>query len=129
MRPVPPVVRLVTFVDLDCDGTALSLSARHDAVLADGRRIVLLDDRGWSGALRDSLPQDEVVRTARMVVGPDAPFEGQTQAGMEADHWNSLARKLRLEGIEIDVDELKALPHDVQMSDRVMALIRDGSAS
>jgi hypothetical protein len=26
----------------------LSVSARHEAVLTNGRRIVILDDRGWS---------------------------------------------------------------------------------
>jgi hypothetical protein len=26
----------------------MSVSARHEVVLADGRRVVLLDDRGWS---------------------------------------------------------------------------------
>jgi catechol 2,3-dioxygenase-like lactoylglutathione lyase family enzyme len=38
------VIRLLTSVDLH----PTSVSARHEAVLADGRRVVLLDDRGWS---------------------------------------------------------------------------------
>ena len=49
------VTRLVTFVDIDDaddagpDARSMSVTARHEAVLADGRRVVLLDDRGWSG--------------------------------------------------------------------------------
>jgi hypothetical protein len=48
------VARLLTLVDLN-DGhdegpeaRRLDVSARLEAVLADGRRVVLLDDRGWS---------------------------------------------------------------------------------
>ena len=37
------VARLVTFVDIDdSQASGLSFCARHDALLADGRRIVLL---------------------------------------------------------------------------------------
>ena len=44
------VARLVTLLDLDggAGARSMSVSARHEAVLADGRRIVLLDDRGWT---------------------------------------------------------------------------------
>jgi len=45
------VTRLVTFVDLAegvGDTRQMSFSARHEAVLLDGRRVLLLDDRGWS---------------------------------------------------------------------------------
>ena len=63
----------------------MSVSARHEAVLADGRRIVLLDDRGWSGGVRVAEggtvtalrgvwayeTVEEIQRTARFVVGPD----------------------------------------------------------
>ena len=32
----------------------MSVSARNGAVLADGRRVLLLDDRGWNSWLRVS---------------------------------------------------------------------------
>src|SRR4051794_25658476 len=54
------VARLLTFVDLvdghddGPDASTMSVSARHEAVLADGRRILLLDDRGWSESMRTS---------------------------------------------------------------------------
>jgi hypothetical protein len=133
------VVRLLTLVDArdeDDDGPGgrrMSLSARHEPVLADGRRVVLLDDRGWSAELRvtgggePSLgiwayeTAEEIERTARFVVGPDEPFESRTQAEMEASHWNSLARILQQEGIDARGAELRALPHDVELSDRVLA--------
>lgn len=46
---MPRVVRLVTLADVDA--RRVSVSARHEAVLEDGRRVLLLDDRGWSQTL------------------------------------------------------------------------------
>jgi hypothetical protein len=123
------------------------VSARHEAVLADGRRVLLLADRGWGGQLivawagepseedlRSVEPLDiwtheteeEMKETARVVVGPDEPFEGRTPADMEADHLRFLAGVLREQGVEVEPAELKALPHDVELSDRVRALIGRG---
>jgi len=48
---VAEVARLMTFVDADDevpDARRISVSARHEAVLDDGRRLLLMDDRGWS---------------------------------------------------------------------------------
>src|SRR3954471_7483231 len=48
-----PVARLVTFADLDgdpADARELSVSARLEAELGDGRRLVLLDGRGWTAS-------------------------------------------------------------------------------
>jgi hypothetical protein len=122
------VARLLTFVDLndeDDDGPdarRMSVTARHEAVLADGRRVVLLNDRGWGGQLgvvwdhepseQDRLRYEsssiwasetveEMEREARSVVGPDEPFEGRTPADMEADHRDSLARALQQQGVEV----------------------------
>jgi hypothetical protein len=130
------VARLITFVDIaDDDGAdarRMSVSVRQDAVLADGRRVVLLDDRGWSAAQNDSADiwasetVEEMEREARIVVGPDEPFEGHSQADMEESHWEGLARTLRARGVEVEPGELKALPHDVELSDRVLARIGRG---
>jgi hypothetical protein len=147
---VAAVVRLVTVVDLDDandpgpDARSYSVSARLDAQLDDGRRVVLLDDRGWSATSRiawDHEPSEEerrqarnlkawerqtveeMERTARFVVGPDEPLPGWTHAEEAAAHWAELARRLQQQGIEIDGAELGALPHDVELSDRVLARI------
>ena len=146
------VERLLTSVDLDDHGPgsharSMFVRARHEAVLADGRRVLLLDDRGWGGTVRvaflDGSPSEEdrcraerdapsawayetvqdMQGTARMVVGPDAPWGDHTEAEMEAGHWDQMARILRDNGIEVSGNELKALPHDVELSDRVMARI------
>ena len=81
------VARLVTLVDLRDDdlGGQMSFSARHEAVLEDGRHLLLLDDRGWSTSLlraradsdsAEEVPdfwavtsRDDIEETARQVVG------------------------------------------------------------
>jgi hypothetical protein len=135
------VVRLVTLVDLrDSDlGGQMSFSARHEAVLEDGRHLLLLDDRGWSTSLlratadsdsAEDVPdfwavtsRDDIEETARQVVGPDEPFDGHSQGDMERDHLVYLAGILRQHGVAVDADELKGLPHDVVLSERLLALL------
>jgi hypothetical protein len=146
------VTRLFTAVDIndaDDDGSdarRMSVTARHEALLEDGRRVVLLDDRGWSGQLGaytddGSLPRDwrerspsiwmfETVegleQTARIVVGPDEPFDALTQAEVQASHWEGLATVLREQGVDVDAAGLKELPHDVQLSTRLRERIGHG---
>jgi hypothetical protein len=141
------VARLVTLVDVNDDGTdarRMSVSACHEAVLVDGRRFLLLDDRGWTESLKrvsveevadgDSLREDvpdiwsvtsveDIEETARCVVGPDEPFDARSQEDMEADHWASLSGVLRRQGVVVDAQELKRLPHDVVLSERLLARV------
>ena len=49
------------------------MSARHEAELVDGRRVLLLDDRGWSSSGNVSdiwalTSVEDIEKTARMVV-------------------------------------------------------------
>lgn len=143
------VARLVTLVDVDeeaSDARRMSVSARHEAVLADGRRVLLLDDRGWTssaltatwgeapdgGAGREQADVwaltkvEDIEETARVVVGPDEPPDGYSQEEMEASHWEYLAGVLRQEGVVVDAEEVKQLPHDVVISERLLARIARG---
>ncbi|SRR6266508_5991412 len=116
----------------------------HEAVLADGRRVLLLDDRGWSSAALTAfgvpdVPNGECWRekadiwavtsvedieeTARVVVGPDEPLQGRSQEEIEANHWAYLAGLLRQQRIVVDALELKRLPHDVVLSERLLARV------
>jgi hypothetical protein len=112
---------LLTLADLDDrNPNGHSVSVRHDAVLSDGHQVVLLDDRGWSSSQSvDGETIDEVKRTARVVVGPDEPGPGRTRTEMEANHWATLERKLENAGIRTGGVDLKALPHEVVLSDRL----------
>jgi len=130
---MPEVVRLVTVADLrDAGGGRdMSVSARLDAVLSDGRRVVLLDDRGWTSSLRGAgagsmdvwatTSEAEIAETARTVVGPDEAYGGRSQCDMDTGHWNTLARTLREHGVAADADRLPRLPHDVVLTDRLRA--------
>ena len=137
------VARLVTLVDVNdevADPRQMSVSALHEAELEDGRRVVLLDDRGWTSAAltayRGEVPEgrdqpdiwavtsvEDVEETARVVVGPDEPPDGYSQGDAEAAHWDYLAGVLREQGVAVDAQELKRLPHDVVLSERLLARI------
>lgn len=124
------MTRLVTFVDVvdDVPDTRrISVSARHEAVLANGRRVLLLDDRGWSESGPPNIwamtSIEDIVGTTRVVVGPDEPFGGRSYEDMEADHWAQLTGTLRQHGIVAEALELKRLPHDVVLSERLLARI------
>lgn len=122
------VTRLVTFVDVDdavADPREIPVSARHEAVLMNGGRVPLLTDRGWavSGTPDIWAPStvEEIADTARTVVGTDEPFGGCSQQDMEASHWASLAADLRRQGLDADVLELRRLPHEVVLSEQLLA--------
>jgi hypothetical protein len=50
----------------------------------------------------------------------------RSRADTEASHWDYLTRILREQGVEVEAAELKALAHDVELSDRVLARIGRG---
>ena len=136
------VVRLVTLADVneDADARRISVSARHEAVLDDGRRMPLLDDRGWSETLGGAganevadiwalTSEHDIAETARVVVGPDEAFDGRSQDDMDTDHWNTLAKDLRALGVVADAGDLKQLPHDVVLSEPLLARLSRGSGN
>lgn len=126
------IVRLKTQVDVvegEDQVGQMSVSARLQAELADGRRVVLLDDRGWTSRRSDGGDPWEhesveaIGHHALTVVGPDEPNEDADQDGAEAAHWDALARVLHNAGIDVSAAELAALPHEVELSDRVASRI------
>jgi len=135
-RSVSDVARLettVTLRDAPVDGRSYAVDARLDAVLDDGRRIVLLDDRGWSATAVGPVDAPGVWRrataadfeeTARVVVGPDEPAPGRTREDEDALHWAALAARLGEVGVVVDGDRLARLPHDVALDDRLLARVQ-----
>ena len=114
------------------DARRVSVSARLEAVLDDGSRLLLVDDRGWTEELRGAGAREvddlwaltrerDIVEAARVVVGPDEPYGGRSRDDMETDHWNALADKLCAHGVVADASELRQLPHEVVLSDRLRA--------
>jgi hypothetical protein len=129
---VAAVTRLVTLVDADgdvADARRMTVSVRQEAVLADGRHVLLLGDRGWSSTLHGlgdvwaETSVEEIEDTARVVIGPDEPPAGYSWEDVEADHWAYLADVLRQQGVAVDAVELQRLPHDVVLGRRLLAHI------
>lgn len=123
---VPAALRLITSVEVADPATpataadrSLCVDARHELELADGRRVTLLDDRGWSASgpapIWSHTSLDDVTASARAVVGPDEPVDGASYQQAEADHWAYLAAHARDRGVAIAPDDLARLPHDVEV--------------
>jgi hypothetical protein len=125
------IKRLVTYADVHEDPSQpgqVSVSARHELELADGTRLLLLDDRGWgSNGNWANLTVKSIQENARMVVGPDEPPEGRSKEEEANLHWASLQRIVERQGVAVDADELRQLPHDVVVSERLLARIGAGS--
>lgn len=119
------VERLVTIADVDdavADEGHVAVQARQHAVLADGRRLPLLQDRGWGSTQRwATVTIDDVAATTRMVVGPDEPVAGATREEAQADHWAALAGMLQRHGVTVDARDLPHVPHDVELDERLLA--------
>jgi hypothetical protein len=119
--------RLVTSADIvehSSPPRSVGVAARHELELMDGRRVLLLDDRGWGSS--DSLARataETISRTARMVVGPDAPPPGRSKHEMDALHWDFLQQIAQRQGVIVGAAELMRLPHDVVLSERLLARV------
>jgi hypothetical protein len=131
MKDAAVVERLETVVALRAGSPgdrSVSFSALHQAVLADDRRVVLLDDRGWTSSWSPGFPAipsiEEIEHTASFVVGPDERFGEHTQENMDNDHWRALAEVLAQQGVAVDAQELRRLRHDVVLSGRLRALVQ-----
>ena len=106
------------------DPSRVSVSATLSAVLDDGRRLTLLDDRGWGSTGHwDTTTVEEIEDTARTVVGPDEPVEGQTYDEMAAAHYAYLVAILDRQGVISDTGTLRSIPHDVVLTERLRARV------
>lgn len=128
--------RLVISVDLaaaegpqaDTD-QRMSVSALLELELVDGRRVVLLNDRGWAACGRDiwaHIDLQDLAETSRMVVGPDEPPEGVSRQEEAAMHWAQLASRARANGVDVQGDDLAAMPHDVDISSELRERVARG---
>lgn len=137
------VVALVTVCDVreaGGDRWTMSVTARHEALLDDGRRVLLLDGRGWTASLRtvrlgaeaapspdsaadvwETTSVEEIERTARAVVGPDEPYGDRSQEDMAAGHRRHLAGILARAGVSAAARDLARVPHEVVLTERLRA--------
>ena len=122
------MTRLVTYVDIDDQQPypGFHVKARHELELDDGTRVLLLDDRGWSASPWTPMSMEEIEGLTRMVVGPDEPFGDMSREDMAADHWATLQRTALQQGVFVQATELRQLPHDVILTQRLLARVGRG---
>jgi hypothetical protein len=65
----------------------------------------------------------DIEDTARAVVGPDEPVDGGSQEDAQTAHWAHLTEILSREGVIADPVELRQLPHDVVLGERLLARV------
>jgi hypothetical protein len=109
--------------EADSGGGGVSFKVREFAMLSDGREVTLLEDRGWTtseplGGRADApWSVTDVVRDVYNVVLPDNAEETG-----EEHEWQRFAECLREAGVAVALDELRALPYRVILSDRLRSL-------
>ncbi len=96
----------------------VSFVVHEFAELADGRRLTLHEERGFTtSAPWRYLTLEALERDVRTTVLPD---EDDTQ---DEHPWEWLAGLLRVHGIEATAEELRLLPYDVVFSERLRARV------
>lgn len=123
------MARLVTTAELDTRTpfAPVSIRARLDLELDDGKRVLLLEDRGWSSSRPASSWTIELVTeiedTARMVVGPDAAYDDWTPEQIADGHWATISRIATSRGAVLSADELRGLRHDAVLGPQLRAFL------
>lgn len=93
-----------------------SVDVHEFAVLDDGRRLILHQDRGYSGSGKPSSAHEKrnVLTT---VLGDDAEITGE-------DHpWEWLASLIQGHGVTVTSVDLESVPYVVEFGPRLAALL------
>lgn len=103
-----------------------SFSVSEFALLADGRRVILHNDRGYTlgapgGGVGDYETVQSVTRDVLNVVIPD---DDAVDAG-EEHPWSWLAELARSRGLDVTAEDLRVLPYEVILTDEVLRWLDD----
>lgn len=123
------VVGLGAICDLEqtsADRRTVSFSVSEYALLDDGRRVTIRDGLGftygWGPGVETTSPAwaadtlESITQDVLNIVLPD-PEDGE-------DHpWAWLAELARERGIDVTADDLRGLPYEVHLTDRVRRLL------
>ena len=94
----------------------VSFVVHEFADLADGRRITLHEERGFTTSAQwRYLTLDDLERDVRTTVLPD---DDDTQ---DEHPWGWLAELLHVRGVDATAEELRLVPYDVVFSERLRA--------
>lgn len=106
------VVAMAAWIVATPSATSTHFLVFETADLADGRRVFLAQDRGWTESIilgdvpleEASRVSEDLHRTAAQVIGPD---EGEASD----QQWVRLAHAAEARGLAVRPDELKSLPY------------------
>lgn len=135
----PTVVGLRIWCDLDraegvVDLSTVNCFCVHEyAVLSDGREVLLLADRGWTGAPVSWLTVEEVEHHVYGVLLPDwadvdhplPPELAKVEAVGGAQDWELLSDQLRAFGVATTPELLCGVPRQLELSARALAHVKD----
>lgn len=113
---------LCGFLDAD-DTDAERYWVAEYALLADGRKVILSEDRGFSfgppigPTPAPAITTADIVDTVRVVVLPD-PDDGEEHS------WADLARNARQRGLDVTEHELRNLRYDIELTDSFTERLR-----
>jgi hypothetical protein len=95
----------------------MDIDVHEFAMLDDGRRLTLHQERGFSTSATH-LTADHVQRSVLTTVLPDdAEVTGE-------DHpWEWLASLIRTHGVAVTPEQLKTVPYEVEFGSRLAALL------
>ncbi len=111
------VVRLGAWSELaHRDQRGMAINVHEFAVLADGRRLVLHEERGFSTSATQ-LTTEHAERSVLTTVLPD-----DAEVTGEQHPWGWLASLIRDHGVAVTPDQLKAVPYVLEFGPRLSAL-------
>ena len=118
------IAKFPSLAEAEPGSTQVSVGVLFQAQLEDGRCIVLLDDRGFSTSAQwQQVTPAEIRATSLVVVGPDEPSPGQTQAEALHDYWEYIASLLAAQQIQEPTEELVKLEHEFRFGPRLQRLL------
>jgi hypothetical protein len=106
------------------DSRSMSFAVGEFVALADGRRVILHEERGFTvglrstsgtdpGNIQDHETADSIIRNVLNVVLPDDDDPAE-------DHpWSWLAELAQARGLDVTAEDLRGLPYGVILTDRV----------
>lgn len=129
LPPVEPgrVVGLGAICDLrspHADSRDQSFGVSEFVTLEDGRRVLLHEDRGFTGGVRSTgepkprdyrcgLTLEQLTRDVLLVVLPDDDDDTQPHP------WSWLSDLARSRGLDVTAEDLRELPYDVVFTDKL----------
>jgi len=106
------------------DSHTQSFSVSEFALLEDGGRVILHEDRGFtvgwrsgSGAPPEPETVEDMTRDVLNVVLPD------DDECTDAHPWSWLAELARARGLNVTADDLRVVPYEVVFTDRVRQIL------